>query len=179
MKTNLEQRLAVALVSVEHADSLLAKCAAPAALSAAEKHALAIALADKKAADEVEKVLEARAVVASTAVAKAAADADKILADSAKASADAAKTAALAAAAASPEDEELAAAAAEATADAADAAATALAAAASATAAASALTAAQAAHAGLVPMSRNARDRITVSLADKKAGDELIAKIQG
>jgi hypothetical protein len=165
MRTNLEQRLAVALVSVEHADSLLAKCAAPAALSAAEKHALAIALADKKAADEVEKVLDTRALVASKAAAKAAADAAKV-------SADAAKAAAVAAAAASPEDEELAEAAAEATAVAAAAAASVL-------AAAAALAAAQAAHAGMVPMSRNARDRITVALADKKAGDELIAKIQG
>jgi cytoskeletal protein RodZ len=179
MKTNLEQRLAVALVSTEHADSLLAKCAAPAALSAPEKASLAIALADKKAADEVEKVLLARADVTASAAAKAAADAAKTAADTAKTAADTAKASALAAAAADPEDEDLAAAATAATAAAATAATAATAAAADALAKASALTAAQAAKAALVPMSRNARDRIEVALADKKAGEELIAKIHG
>lgn len=164
MKTNLQQRLAVALVSEKHAASVLAKCDAPAELTKAEKDVLAIALADKKASDEVAKVFAAKADVVAKAAAKASADA-------AKTAADAAKTAADAAAAADEEDEELAAAATA-------AAAVATAAAAAATAAASALTAAQAAKTALVPMSRNARDRITVALADKKAGDELIAKIQ-
>lgn len=136
MKTNLEQRLAVALVSDKVAASVLAKCDVAAALSKTEKDALAIALADKAAAEEVEKVLEARADVAAKAAAKNAADA---------------------AAAADEEDEDLAAAAA---------------------AAASALAAAQAAKAALVPMSRNARDRISVALADAKAGAELVGKIQ-
>jgi protein subunit release factor A len=150
MKTNLEQRLAVALVSNKLAASLLAKCDSPAELSKAEKDALVIALADKKAGEEVSKVLEARASVVAKTEAKTLADAAKVAADTAAAEDE--------------EDEELAAAAEEASE--------------AATAAAADLTAAQAAKAALVPMSRNAKDRIIVALADKKAGDELIAKIQ-
>lgn len=61
MKSNLEQRLVVALVSEKLAASLLAKCDAPAALSSEEKKVLAIALADDKAAHEVDAALAARA----------------------------------------------------------------------------------------------------------------------
>lgn len=165
MKSNLEMRLEVALVDAKLAASVLAKCDSPAELSKHEKDVLAIALADKKASDEVAAVLAARADAA-------AAEAAKEAADDAKEAADAAKEAADEAAAADPLDEALADAAAEATA-AAQAAATA------ATAAAAALTAAQAKKAGLVPMSRNAQDRIKVALADDKAGKELIAKVQG
>lgn len=137
MKTNLQQRLAVALVSDKLADSILAKISSPKSLSKEERDVLEIALADKKAAQEVEKVLEARTNVVLKQEAKQAAD-EALLAD--------------------PESEALAEVAAE---------------------AATQLSAAQAIKNVLVPMSKETRARITVAVADDKAGLELISKIEG
>ena len=65
MKTNLSQRLAVALASTKMAASILAKLSNLRALSKQEKDVLEIALGDKSAAQEIERVLKARANVVS------------------------------------------------------------------------------------------------------------------